>query len=147
MARGSSTTRAPAAAPPAAGASAPTSSPPAAPLSPPGGAPSAGSSSTSRLNPTGFAPTAGGVILGMLAVVLFVQYSRGGWSEVKAWLAAKFLNNATGSVGAGTSAIGQGAQSLGQGITLGAAGSGGQSGAGTGGNVPSSPPTNKGGLL
>jgi len=142
MARGSTSTRAPAAVPPAAGGAAPsTSSPPAAP-------PIAAASSTgSRLNPGGFAPTAGGVIIGMLAVVLFVQYSRGGWSEVKAWLSAKFLNNASTSAGAAGSLVGQGVQIWGQATTLGATGAGGMSGAGSGGSAPSSPPTNKGGLL
>jgi hypothetical protein len=38
-----------------------------------------------------------GFVLGMLAWVLTVQYIRGGTAGVKAWLRAKFLNQATGA--------------------------------------------------
>jgi len=107
---------------------------------------SSGGRSSSRFNQSGFGPTAGGVVLGAFAVVLFVQYSRGGSAQVKAWFAAKFLNNASTSAGAAGSLVGQGVQIWGQGVTLGATGAGGTSGADSGGSAPSSPPTNKQGL-
>lgn len=133
------------------GAGAPPSTAPAPSTTAPGAAGDSGAGggrSSGRFNQTGFGPTAGGVLLGAFGVVLFVQYSRGGPAEVRAWFAAKFLNNASGgSVAAGTNAIGQGAQILGQGITLNATGTGGQSGAGASGATPSSPPSNKQGLL
>lgn len=85
---------APAPAAPAAGGG----PPPPAPAAPTPGsaAPTSGGRSTSRWNAPGWAPTAGGIVLGALADVLFVQYMRGGWAEVRAWLGAKFLNNSAG---------------------------------------------------
>lgn len=73
--------------------------PPPAPAAPPPGStgPStSGGRPASRWNAPGWAPTAGGIVLGALADVLFVQYMRGGWAEVRAWLGAKFLNNSAG---------------------------------------------------
>jgi hypothetical protein len=73
------------------------------------------------------------VILGVLAVTLFVQYSRGGGAEVRKWLVAKFLNNQTAG-GAVGSTIGKGAGLLG---TIYGGGAGGNAGAGAG--APSNP--------
>jgi hypothetical protein len=64
------------------------------------------------------------VVLGAFAVVLFVQYSRGGAAEVKKWFAAKFLNKNSGgqkALGALGSGGNQALQDL-QGMSLGGAG-------------------------
>jgi hypothetical protein len=95
----------------------------------------------SRWNQSGPFSTAGGVILGVLGVTLFVQYSRGGAAEVKRWLTAKFLNNQT-AAGAVGSTIGKGAGLIG--TIYGGAG-GADAGAAAG--APPANPVPKGGLL
>lgn len=47
-----------------------------------------------------------GLVLGMLAWVITVQYLRGGMPGVKAWLRAKFLNQTSGA-GAGSKRVGE----------------------------------------
>lgn len=130
---------APAAAAPA-DAGGPESPAPAAPTPGRSGASTSGGRSTStgrQWNAPGWAPTAGGIVLGALADVLFVQYMRGGWGEVRAWFSAKFLNNVTKQTAAGSvgSTIGQGAQLLGS--IYGGAGGGS---AGLAGGAPSRVP-------
>ncbi|HEV2347589.1 MAG TPA: hypothetical protein VGS97_26090 [Actinocrinis sp.] len=128
--------RAPTAAPaPAAPAAAggPQSPAPAAATLGAGVSMSGGRSTSRQFNAPGWAPTAGGIVLGVLADILFVQYMRGGWSEVKAWLGAKFLNQVTGSaVGGGSGAGGAVGNAIGRGATqLGQLYGGGSGGAST----------------
>jgi|SRR5579871_5770644 len=40
-----------------------------------------------------------GILLGAFAWALFINYVHGGWAGVRAWLAAKFLNNTGSSAG------------------------------------------------
>lgn len=41
-----------------------------------------------------------GFVIGALIDVLFIQYMHGGLPQLKAWLAAKFLNRGAGGAGA-----------------------------------------------
>lgn len=50
--------------------------------------------------PKQVAASLAGFVLGVLLDVLFINYMRGGWAQVKAWLAAKFLNEPNASYGA-----------------------------------------------
>jgi len=43
-------------------------------------------------DPRAASKTAAGFVLGVLADVLLINYLKGGFPQVKAWLAAKFLN-------------------------------------------------------
>jgi uncharacterized PurR-regulated membrane protein YhhQ (DUF165 family) len=49
--------------------------------------------------PKQVAASVAGFIVGVLLDVLFINYLKGGWPQVKAWLAAKFLNEPNASYG------------------------------------------------
>lgn len=49
-----------------------------------------------KANDTGALNTGAGFILGVIADVLFINYLRGGWPQVKRWLSAKVLNRVAG---------------------------------------------------
>lgn len=82
----------------------------AAPKAPPAKKPTPAKSSSTKKpaasarpsSSSGAAHDGAGVLLGFIAYALFLAYVKGGWTGVRAWLAAKFLNrtptagNATG---------------------------------------------------